>query len=559
MIAPTTDIILYKSDLELDNTNQLKFNTWNDQWAYFSNLPHIYLDNATYQRKEGVIRFPTQDISFDELIRYNYVSYKNEAYANKTFFAYVKNMRYVNDGMTEIEIETDVFQTWQFDLIYRPCFVEREHVSNDSIGANTVPEGLETGEMVLNAINKYTPLTETCPVMGTTEVINTKSKNNVYFQNNKLRAIGYYIFNGNTLNDPYNITDQLGAIRAAFTQLEGEQDAIVTLFMAPRSLVNWQPFNGSTSSGGDWNPISDSGVNFYYYRMACYGITGFKTNPISMADFTFDRVTSFGSYSPRNNKLKVFPYCYMMLTNNSGTNAIYHYEDFSYNDSNHPNRITFNVKGSLCPGCSIRALPANYKNMTVNYTSGISAGKFPICDYLNDIFINWLTQNGVNFATSTVANVGSIVGGIAAIAGGYSAPLGATMIAGGAAGIFNDMKEIYQKSFTPPQAEGDLGSAEIAYSTGENTFEAHHYRLREEFARQIDSYFTMFGYKVNSLKVPEIHSRENWNYVKTVDCNFSGDIPGDDLIKIRNMFNTGFTIWHKPSTFLDYSQSNNII
>ena len=127
------------------------------------------------------------------------------------------------------------------------------------------------------------------------------------------------------------------------------------------------------------------------------------------------------------------------------------------------------------------------------------------------------------------------------------------------AGIFNDMKEIYQKSFTPPQAEGDLGSAEIAYSTGENTFEAHHYRLREEFARQIDSYFTMFGYKVNSLKVPEIHSRRNWNYVKTVDCNFSGDIPGDDLVKIRNMFNTGFTIWHNPNTFLDYSQSNNII
>ena len=110
MIAPSTDIILYKSDLELDNTNQLKFNTWQDQWSYFSGLPHIYLDNATYQRKEGVIRFPTQDISFDELIRYNYVSYKNEAYANKTFFAYVKNMRYVNDGMTEIEIETGVFQ-----------------------------------------------------------------------------------------------------------------------------------------------------------------------------------------------------------------------------------------------------------------------------------------------------------------------------------------------------------------------------------------------------------------------------------------------------------------
>ena len=78
MIAPSTDIILYKSNLELDDLNQLKFNTWDDQWRYFSNLPHLYLENATYQRKEGVIRYPTEDIPYDEIIRYNYVSYKKD-------------------------------------------------------------------------------------------------------------------------------------------------------------------------------------------------------------------------------------------------------------------------------------------------------------------------------------------------------------------------------------------------------------------------------------------------------------------------------------------------
>lgn len=50
--------------------------------------------------------------------------------------------------MTNIYIETDVFQTWQFDFIYKRSFVEREHVNDDTIGLHTIPEGIETGEYI---------------------------------------------------------------------------------------------------------------------------------------------------------------------------------------------------------------------------------------------------------------------------------------------------------------------------------------------------------------------------------------------------------------------------
>ena len=40
-------------------------------------------------------------------------------------------MRYINDNLTEVSIVTDVFQTWQFDLIFKQSFVEREIVSTD--------------------------------------------------------------------------------------------------------------------------------------------------------------------------------------------------------------------------------------------------------------------------------------------------------------------------------------------------------------------------------------------------------------------------------------------
>ena len=65
--------------------------------------------------------------------------------------------------------------------------------------------------------------------------------------------------------------------------------------------------------------------------------------------------------------------------------------------------------------------------------------------------------------------------------------------------------------------------------------------------------------KVNEVKIPNTTGRTNWNYVKTIDCNFEGDIPQMYLNKIKEIFNNGITLWHNGSTFLDYSQSNNIV
>ena len=83
--------------------------------------------------------------------------------------------------------------------------------------------------------------------------------------------------------------------------------------------------------------------------------------------------------------------------------------------------------------------------------------------------------------------------------------------------------------------------------------------VRAEVARTIDDFFTMFGYKVNRVKVPNITGRRNWNYVKTIGCYIDGDVPQTDMQEIKDMFNKGVTLWHNPSTFADYSQNNDII
>lgn len=123
VIAPQTEIRLLKMPLTIDNKNQLTFPNLQSQINYFLGLPTLILDDATYLRKDGVIRF---NAKYDDIIQYNYVMYKNESYSNKWFFAFITNMIYKSNETTDVAIETDVYQTWQFDMIFKNSFVERD-------------------------------------------------------------------------------------------------------------------------------------------------------------------------------------------------------------------------------------------------------------------------------------------------------------------------------------------------------------------------------------------------------------------------------------------------
>lgn len=125
-ITPSTNLFLLKVPLQIDNKNQLTFSSKQAQFNYFSSLPSLEIDNISYQRKNSIIRYPAH---IDTLYEYNYCMYQNENYTTKWFYAFITDMRYINDHVTEIAIETDVWQTWQFDLTFKKSFVEREMIN----------------------------------------------------------------------------------------------------------------------------------------------------------------------------------------------------------------------------------------------------------------------------------------------------------------------------------------------------------------------------------------------------------------------------------------------
>lgn len=183
------------------------------------------------------------------------------------------------------------------------------------------------------------------------------------------------------------------------------------------------------------------------------------------------------------------------------------------------------------------------------------------------MYTNWLTQNSINVLGQTIttddmniasAGLGAIAGTATNIGSGNLAGAGMS-IASGFTGIAGAVIQQKQHNMIAPTVNGQLNSADVNVASGNNTFHFYKMSVKQEYARIIDNYFSMFGYKINRVKVPNITGRSNWNYVKTINCNFDGNIPQTDLNIIRAMFNNGTTLWHNPSTIYNYSNSNNIL
>lgn len=544
-ITPTTNLKLLKNPHNLSSQNQLTFANATAQYNYFNSLSKLEVDDFTYQRKDYIIRY---NACIDDILDYNYCMYQNEAYSDKWFYAYIVNMRWLNDKVTEITIKTDVFQTFQFDLTYGTSFVEREHVMDDTVGLHTIPESLETGDYICNGITSlYSGGNNTYICIATTEVpaevtdINSDTR-----QYNGIYSGVIYVVCETPLGASHFIR--------AMDEL-GKADAITSVFLIPTSLtgtLTFKTYEVDTPQGG---------VTIYI------AVPPYSTTYVSLAtSSSITSPTTINGYTPKNNKLFCYPYNYFYITNNVGMDVDFHYEDFVNNTA------SFRTIGAITPGCSIKCFPLNYKKLldvsgTMNsYNYGISGPKYPICSWATDVYTNWLTQNGINIAgiQLTATQAGYLKGGLELGAGlgmayGGDVINGGSMIAGGAKEIFNTMQSDYQHSLMPDSAKGNTNSGDITFSAGNMDIPLYKMSVRAEYAAAIDGYFSMYGYKVNSLKVPNILGRTNWNYVKCIGANIEGLIPEFYLNEIRGIFNSGVTLWHNPQTFLDYTQSNGII
>ena len=555
-ITPQTKLRLLKVTIGIDNKNQLTFANEQAQRNYFLSLPYIEIDDISYIRKDSVIMFPAH---IDNILEYNYVMYLNENYTNKWFYAFITNMQYENDFNTRILITTDVFQTWQFDITFKESFIEREMiaVAEDVPGANLIPEGLETGEFKVGGVADFDELIPVAIVAYS---------RNPYTDGltSQVPTAQGVIANGIPNGMFFCICsfDMLQGLLSTINNA-GFGESIVTIFTVPAlALIG---FNGWTL-----NDIITGGVLYWL-------VNDFKATPITKQ--LVSTPSSLDGYTPRNQKLRTYPYMYLGFNPANGSQKIYRYENFANGTPN------FKICSEINQNPTVCFIPQNYRgNSGDSMQDIVSMQGYPVIGWITDYFNTWLAQNSeiinlqmgqeqFNYEVAGIKAIGNMLGTVAnAGMAGYN--MDGSGIANSLMGSVNSaldvvsldknhdfyikqqMAQIEKQEMLPNK--GSLGGSNatlLGYDLIDNNIFTR-YTIKYQFAERIDKFFDMYGYLTNKVKTPNLNNRTNWNYVKTIGCNITGNIPQIDLQTIKNIFDNGVTLWHNTNTFLDYSQNN---
>lgn len=569
-IAPSSEVYLVKAPIESDNLNHLNFASQTAQINYFTSLPKKAFDRYTYIRKDNAIRV---EGNAEELMRYNYLMYKNDDYGNKWIFAFITDVKYLNDNVALITFRTDVFNTWYFDVTFKASYIEREHTNDDSIGANVLAEETSEGEYVINAGTEIPIVDINQGYWIAIQCSDAPLEIKNYLQSNTrvyggLRSGAWtFMIEATTAGSNANFDNLI-----KWFDYDNKTDAIIAMYVMPKYfapnavVVSLQDSTGTYSADIYALPTS----NTPYHG----DLTSININ------------TTIDGYTPKNNRLFCYPYNYLKVTNHAGSDTIYRWEEFTTSD-HHAEFYVYSIPNQ---GIDSRLIPKNYKyssnSIFAFYDYGLTGGKLPLISWHSDYYLNWQATNGVNIAAHTpeyvqhTADTGllsqyqayedafgknhSLSNWFGGIVSGVGGSVQAGMAAYSGAGQF--LKSVaadlsgagYQAFMTPDTIQGCANVGDLNFSCKMNSFSATKMSIKANMAVIIDQYFSMFGYKTLKVKTPNINGRANWNYVKTKQANIEGDIPQVDMQELKAIFNNGVTIWHNPNTFLDYSQNNAI-
>lgn len=346
--TPQSKIYLLKG-LEIDAMNNTfwgAFNNTEEQFNFFiNNYEHIEFENYTYQRKDGTVVVPGL---YDDLRLYNYLIYQNGNTGNKSkwIYCFITSLGYLNDNATSISFETDVIQTWRFEIEsnfmesyiayeHRPQYYKEGSDDKRKPCINTQPENLEIGtDLVPVGTMKLDPIQNTsfivigmtCTMDGkdtyTKGILGVPSQINYYlFPFNRNNGIGITHLKTSGGSDVYlsDLEKVLNSIRSD-EKLVGKCVSIVVTNVIPGiikkdsylTLVR-DCFEGLVEGDFALLKYKAKTLSDMYENNTDQFI---KTKIINGSEYFYPTITE-------NTKMLWYPYSYLLLSDNNGTNKIF--------------------------------------------------------------------------------------------------------------------------------------------------------------------------------------------------------------------------------------------
>jgi hypothetical protein len=504
-------------------------------------------DNYSFLRPTGSIM---AGFTYAQCLQANYIAFQNPDYANKWFFAWIDDVIYKGDKNTEITFTIDAWSTWFDYWQKKTCFINRQHTNNDTIGLHTIPENLDIGEVVQESITEDLAYGNDfgywIAVASNWKIKDGSSGDEFLEKDRGTQYAGITVYDNTVFGTQlffFHITSLSSfadlKLLLSRTNADGHIEDVQNIFILPEVAIDQTYLESHTAK-----VISD--VNTFSFYTMGYDMSPEKFNTV------INKITAFSDYIPKNNKCFVYPYNYLFVSNNQGSNNIYKYEDFNTEN------CVFENQFSIAIGGSGRIVPKNYKGMTTNDDEALALGKYPTCAWSSDAFTNWLTQNSVNMAVSLGLTAGAIAGTIAT--GGATAPMLAGAVMSVAGNIGNKIGQFYQASLLP-NISGGQANGDVIWACNRNMFSFRQMRVKTEYLKIIDNYFTRFGYAIKSLELPNLTGRSYWNYLEIGSSEEIGygEVPAKYMDTINNACRRGVTIWHNHENVGNYSLDNVII
>lgn len=535
LIYPNETVKLY-SGIKIDPNyvNTLRWQNAAAQQTFFHTTytPAAVLTALSYQRvTKGVIRV---QLPVGQLNTVNYMAFLNSDLNNKWFYAFVTRVEYVNNITSDIYYELDYVQSYYFDTPFLNCFVEREHVADDTRGLHTLNEPININ--ALKAYNRHKKLFTTWYICLYQSEEGAGSQLEGKMLISRVGAMPsackLYAHKMENAADYTHFQEWL-------VQHTSDKETVINMFLYPAELT--------------------------HYINEVDGVTYWSLIDVAQ---TIQFPTQVDGYTPKNNKVLTYPFCYLSVDNGEVAN-IYKYEDFEITQQT-GNAMQFIIEGCPTSTPTITLAPTNYKasGNSQCYEERLQMQQLPQVAFPIDSYRAWLAQtestrmnkvisSGLTSAGSmamTGATLGSAVPGIGTAAGAAAGALVGAITGAVGGMISNAYAESEAENMKNHVSGASMSSMAIAGSKFGYTFKWM--GVRAEQAKVIDDFFTMFGYQVNEVKHPDIYTRPHWNYLKTNGCAFSGSAPAEAVQALKRIHDRGITYWADHSEIGNYSLNN---
>lgn len=491
----------------------------------------------------------------EDLTQCNYLMYQNADISNKWYFAFIDNVQYNSLNSVIISHTIDVWQTYQFDITYYKNLILRAHVakSTDTVGRWLAPEPISVAPEFERKHNVFNDISWTPQyVLHSTSVYNPNTKKYEYKGSGTGASLSaeYGIFVDSD-TDVQEVVKKYGKLSPA-EALKSDNDDEYSNWIADLLTGQIESFEKSlnnavklisTTSISQLQDHRNELIGLYAIPAWVHsGTNKYATNNIKKKDVTttLPTTTLACGYTPRNKKMLSSLCKAYLFYNENGFKLPLKPELFT---SDTP---VFTVKATELSTNGFLLQIGSYADYTAK-TNKIS--------YNCENRLGYDANTGLDKVLNTLTSAVGVVNAVGSVA--------SQAFAGNVGGAVQGAVGAVQQSINMIDALGQRGvntgaSGDIMSITEKRAMPVFaDVSPTEAQCRYIDDYLDVYGYAINEIgKISSyMKNRTNWNYIQVANCNIKVSAPNDDFNKLKQMFESGVTIWHR--NFGDYDQNNN--